>query len=139
MEQKYTQEQMKKIIAIILENCAKISAVNFCKVYKWMFGEETPVKVLNGALYTIGNVAYFRPKRDDIIVIVSQGNGKAGMFFAINGIYYKNGFLSKAQYLDYEECCNVDSFLDLRSDDKFSSNAIDDMFGQIQSVLNFDK
>lgn len=131
---------MQRIIKVILDNCDKISKVNYCRAYKWMLGEEVPVKVLNGALYTIGAGKYIYPhlKKEDILIIVSTGSGKSGIVFALNGIYYKSGSFCGAYFKEYEECKNVHSCYELMTgpSDIFSEDALNDMFAQVQGAIH---
>lgn len=138
----YSRQEMEKICKIILNNCEKILRDNYGKVYKWSFGEEVPVKVIEGALYKIGNVKYKYPslKKEDIFIIVSSSNGKEGMVFGFDGIYYKAGAFHEAQFEKYEDCISVDSFTDLGTDANyiFNTGAVNEMFAQIQSALHGD-
>ena len=138
MTPKYTKEEMYEIIAIIVKYCDKIPAVSYYQAYKWMFGDKLLQRTLDGALDKIGSGKYIYPplEKEDIMILVCQENGKSGMVFTENGIFYRADFFwAQAEYKDYENCYSVNSFMDLANDLSFSNDLVNAMFNEMQAVL----
>lgn len=131
MNQKYSDETVSLIVKIVLEYSDKISQVDYCKTYKIGLGEEITIDFYNNVRYVIGSGKYiFQPlEKGEIIAAVCTENGKAGMVFSLEGIYYrKSGMFCESSFTKYDKCVDIKSIPGLCEDEKFSKKDLEEMF-----------
>lgn len=132
----YSDDIMMLVIKAIMDECDKISAVNYCRSYKIGFGERVYEDMYNNVINKIGSGKFITKKleRGQTLVAVCISNGKEGLVFACDGVYYRKVF-SESEFKIYEEIKGIESFNGLVDDVMFSKENVDRLLKNIANIF----
>ena len=137
MSERYSKDKINEIIALLFEFCDKLPRVN-CKAYKLALGQQVTVELFNNLLYTIGGYKSGNSiLKEDMIAAVCTPDGKSGLLFSYEGVYYREGWLygGEHSFTYYEYCNTAESIRGLANNDMFNVEMINCFFGAITMVF----